>query len=233
MSRHSRFIIDDPVGLSTLAAEFLRENGGRIEYDMGPSRQQLETDLAGLAGLGVFLDFLEAIQERYGGLTYQSGYFREKIVFEPSCQPDLDPGEALEISYAVVTGTTTGASVDSSGTVIVGMSDEVAEFRSLDQLVEFDGHYWFSRRLGIFEQIYVGGAAASEQDLSSRLARVFPDIRLIDAASGNCSYTYLAPSLVVQVTTVWTKVGGIMPPIAYIGAGSRDDLDAAKVALRE
>ncbi len=51
---------------------------------------------------------LEFVQERYGGLTYTSGFFDSDVFFTPVCEPE-DPTEELEILYAVQTGSPAGA----------------------------------------------------------------------------------------------------------------------------
>lgn len=65
---------------------------------------------------------LRSLQRRYSGLRYESGYFDgEMVTYNPSFYPE--PGEPLEILYAVLTGTNVGASVTRQGEVEIGFDN--------------------------------------------------------------------------------------------------------------
>src|SRR5688572_7841218 len=100
----TEFILDTPVGLSSRAQAFLASAAVRIDADPGLPDSVIREQMAQYFGSvdEAFLAYYRAVQRRYLGLQYQSGYFDGQVTYLPTFEPD--PGEPRqEILYAVDT----------------------------------------------------------------------------------------------------------------------------------
>lgn len=93
----SRYIVDSPEGLSARAVGFLRGSSRRVDVERGLTGRDLEREIVRVHGGsdGSMESLLHRLQERYAGLSYESGFFQTPVVFAPVCEPD-DPHDELE-----------------------------------------------------------------------------------------------------------------------------------------
>src|SRR5690349_2957106 len=123
-------VLESPGGLSERAIAFLRDKASRTSFDPGRVGDDLREDIRNAYGEPnePIVLLLERLQTRFGGLTYESGFFQTNVTFSPVCEPD-EADEELEILYAVETASPAGASVKSNGEVEVGIDDSgIIEF---------------------------------------------------------------------------------------------------------
>ncbi|MFI9642270.1 hypothetical protein ACIG87_19770 [Micromonospora sp. NPDC051925] len=170
---------------------------------------------------------LDRLQERYGGLSYESGFFQSHVTFAPVCDPE-DPNEELEILYAVETGSPVGASVKIDGQVEIGLdSAGFREFSNLDFLVECDAMFSAADSLGEGVQLHLGGSSARAAIDALRVDESL-GLKLAPMACGYHSYWLVSGTTMIYATDVWGLLGGAMPPLLKIW--TTDDVAAERIA---
>lgn len=210
----SRYIVDCPEGLSERAIRFLRSSSRRVDFERGLTGQSLQREIVRVYGgpndlIGSLLDRL---QERYGGLSYESGFFQSSVTFAPVCDPE-DPDDELEILYAVETGSPAGASVKIDGQVEVGLdSAGIREFSNLDFLIESDAMFSVADTLGEGIQSHLANRSARAA-VDALLVDEALGLELVPRACGNHSYWLENGSTMIYAADVWGLVGGAMPPL--------------------
>lgn len=210
----SRYIVDCPEGLSARAIDFLRSSSQRVYLERGLTGQNLQREIVRVyGGPNVFLEsLLSRLQERYGGLSYVSGFFQSPVTFAPVCDPE-DPSDELEIIYAVETGSPAGASVKIDGQVEIGLdSTGVVEFSELDSLIECDAMFSVANALGEGVQSYLGSISARAAVDAIRVDEKL-GLKLVPEACSNHSYWLASGSAMIYASDVWSLLGGAMPPL--------------------
>jgi hypothetical protein len=226
------YVLKAPGTLSHRAIEFLRSNSRRVDFDRGYTGDRLRQRIVDVYGgpNDEIIDLLDRLQSRYGGLTYLSGFFESDVLFGPVCEPD-DAEEDLEILYAVQTGSPVGASVKSDGSVEIGLDQEgVAEFVSLDALIECDSMFFNASSLPVSGKRYLERASI-EVFLERLQADKSLDLVLVDEASGAHSVWLEGESKALFVSAVWGAMGLPMPPFMFVAAGSEDDIERIATVL--
>jgi hypothetical protein len=210
----SRYIVDRPEGLSARAIGFLRSSSRRVAFERGLTGQSLQREIVRVYGgqNGSIESLLDRLQERYGGLSYESGFFQSPVTFAPVCDPE-DPNDELEILYAVETGSPVGASVKIDGQVEIGLdSAGINEFSDLDFLIECDAMFSVANALGEGVQSYLGSSSARAVVDALRVDEAL-GLNLVPRACGNHSYWLESGSTMIYATDVWGLLGGAMPPL--------------------
>lgn len=210
----SRYIIDCPEGLSERAIRFLRSSSRRVDFERGITGERLQREIVRVYGgpNGLIGSLLDRLQERYGGLSYESGFFQSSVVFAPVCDPE-DPSDELEISYAVETGSPVGASVKIDGQVEIGLdSAGIREFSDLDFLIECDAMFSVADALGEGMQSKLGNRTAWAAVDALRVDEAL-GLKLAPRACGSHSYWLASESTMIYATDVWGLLGGAMPPL--------------------
>lgn len=220
---------ESPGGLTVRAARFIRARTQRAVVDAGLTGDALRAQIAA-ATYGrsdeVSVDLLERLQSRYGGLSYLSGLFGSQVCFAPVCEPE-DPGEELEILYAVESHSLAGASVKRTGEVELGLDGSgVVEFVGLDSLIECDAVFDVAGALPVKETAYLPHAAV-DQVRAALLARPGLGLRPVPEASGRRSFWLRGERSWVFLTCVWAELGSPLPPVLHVW--SEDEDTAARV----
>ncbi|GAA4440237.1 hypothetical protein [Phytohabitans houttuyneae] len=226
MIPNTLYVAASSAGLSTRATEFIRARSHRARFDRGITGERLRDEIARVYGRpnDAIVDLLDALQSRYGGLTYESGFFQTVVRFAPVCEPE-DALEELEILYAVVTGGPAGASVKANGGVEVGLDAAgVVEFASLDSLIECDALFATVEALGATTERYLD-SESFETVLGSLVADERLALRPVSEASGRRTHWLESESLMVYATNVWSALGLVMPPMIRAWAIDEDEID--------
>ena len=208
----SEFILQSRGSLSERAFAFLRATASRAEFDPGLTGGDLRDEIFRVYGTynDPIVLLLDNLQNRYGGLTYQSGFFDAVVTFSPVCEPE-DPAEDLEVLYAVETGSPAGASIKPTGEVEVGVDGEgVIEFPSLDTLIECDSMFGTARKLPHFTQRSIDNSGLRR--VTDRLNREFA--RVSEASGQHCSW-FENSSGMVFVNGSWAALElGMSPTVS-------------------
>lgn len=215
----SRYIVDCPEGLSARAIRFLRSSSRRVDFERGLTGQILQREIVRVYGgpNGSTVSLLDRLQERYGGLSYESGFFQSYVTFAPICDPE-DPNDELEILYAVETGSPAGASVKIDGQVEIGLdSAGYREFGDLDFLIECDAMFPVADALGEGVQLHLGSSSAWAAVDALRVDEAL-GLKLVPKACGRHSYWLESGSVMVYATDLWGLLGGAMPPLCRVWA---------------
>jgi hypothetical protein len=228
------FVLDSPGALSSRAQEFLRTRARRQSFDPGLVGDALRERIFDVYGRPneKIVTLLDSIQRRYGGLTYQSGFFDAKVVYSPVCEPD-DMDDDLEILYAVETGGPTGASVRADETVVVGLDQhELREFSSLDTVIECDSLF------GLAGNLAISGSSNLKQgttaDAAARLRSEAPlGVREVSEARGMHTYWFSGQSSMVFISGLWSELGFGMPPLVKVWGSHEEEVDGIIALLRQ
>ncbi|WP_147143967.1 hypothetical protein [Stackebrandtia albiflava] len=203
--------------LSERARSFLRVSSRRVNFERGLTGQSLQREIIKVYGRpnDVMVNLLDRIQERYGGLSYKSGFFDSPVTFAPVCDPE-DPGDDVEILYAVETGSPLGASVKLDGEVEVGIDFlGIREFSDLDSLIECDAMFSAAEALGEGAQRYMRRNTARAAVDALRVDQEL-GLKLVPTACGYHTFWLASDSTMVYATDIWSMLNGIMPPLLKV-----------------
>lgn len=225
------FVLNSPGPLSQRAQRFLTTRAHRVDFDRGLTGDALAKkieEVYGRSRVGI-VSLLDRLQERYGGLTYKSGYFDEQATFSPVCEPD-DPSDEPEILYAVTTGAPTGASVHIDGVVEIGFDERgIAEFASLDYLIECDAIFDVAGEWSESKALYLDKGIFSEVH-ARLLSGEIANVEMLPEATGNHSSWFLGEDVGIFVCRTWSELQLPMQPFMKIW--SADERVAGNVANR-
>lgn len=231
-SGSSQYIGDFPGILSNRAQAFIAMSSHRVSYDRQLAGEALRDAIRNVHGEIDYeiADLLAVVQGRYGGLTYESGYFGNTATYTPVCEPEAD--EELDILYAIQTGTSAGASLDPRGAVQIGWDERrTSEFSSLDQVIEWDANFDAAERMPIFRTFHMGnqiGVDRARALLSSKAIEVSE----VPLSSGRNTFWLSGPELLLSINSVWVELGLPMPPVVYVGATTEGLIDTVRDLLR-
>src|SRR5688500_5410785 len=95
-------ILETPAPLSDLAAAFLARQASRVPVDLGSDDDECRAKMREFLGHSdeEALATLRHIQRRYSGLTYDSPFYDEPVVFQPEFE--LDETRQIEFWLTVV-----------------------------------------------------------------------------------------------------------------------------------
>ncbi|MEU7959805.1 hypothetical protein [Micromonospora humida] len=226
------FVLDAPGRLSERAVEFLRRSARRVPFDRGLAGGRLSMEIERVYGRPRedFVRLLEGVQSRYGGLTYDSGFFQGPVQFSPVCEPE-DAEDELEILYALETGSPAGGSVKADGQVEIGIDGAgVVEFPDLDTFIECDAMFDAAGRLPVEDRFYLdrSGLARAVSRLSEAADE---DLQPVPIAGGAHCYWFQSPSLVAFVCGTWSELGGALSPFVQLWGESMSQLGRCRRLL--
>ena len=201
----SEFVLDAPAGLSSRAQAFLASAAVRIDADPGLPDGVIREQMAQYFGSvdEAFLAYYRAVQRRYLGLRYQSGYFDAQVTYLPVFEPDPDEPEHV-ISYAVDTASVAGASLDGEGKVKIGVDEfELVEFANLDALIESDSLFAQCAQLPAVSKLL---PLELEEVRSSLLRPGEHDLVEVPEASGRHSCWFAGPRAAMFYRSLWFEL---------------------------
>ncbi|WP_124773105.1 hypothetical protein [Micromonospora inaquosa] len=219
------YVAEDPGRLTQRAQDFLHRCSRREDFDRGLVGADLDQEIRAVyvQSNGRIVSMLEFVQERYGGLTYTSGFFDSDVFFTPVCEPE-DPTEELEILYAVQTGSPAGACLSADGVVIVGVDyHEVPEFASLDSLIECDSMFELAEQQPATGTMHLAGLDRLRGAVELIEASPFR-LRRVPEAGGAHTYWFSGQSAYVFLSGAWSAIG-FMPPSIRVWAGNQQEVN--------
>jgi hypothetical protein len=175
---------------------------------------------------------LDAVQERYSGLTYNSGFFDSTVIFSPVCEIESSDDE-IEISYAVDTGGAAGAFLTRDGEVNIGLDNVgVVEFPNLDYLIECDSMFATCEQLPFSGTIHLH--EVTDADSLDRVRRdIATELTPVPEATGSHSGWFHAHDVAVFYCTLWFQLGLAMPAfLRYWARGEDEGMLVERLAAR-
>jgi hypothetical protein len=219
-----RHVLDDATSLSEKGQIFLARKAVRVPYERGLVGDDLVAATHGRIGKDL-VQLLDFVQGRYGGLRYSSCYFDADIDFMPTCEPEA--GGPLGIDYVVVTGSMSGAYIDGEGVLKIALGEEdVVDFDAIENLIECDAWIDFLHSQPFVRRLH-HGSLPLDRDMLRSLRGVAADVRRVEEASGRLTSLFAGSGLTVCINRAWSVLGGLLPPLVHVGAGSRAVLDNA------
>ncbi len=229
----SGFVFTDPGGLTDRAQAFLKRHGRRVPFDAGLTGDVLRSVIAEVYGRPSerVVSLVEWAQQRYGGLSYPSGFFGAEVVFAPVCEPE-DALQELEISDAISTGGPARASLSGDGTVYIGLDGTgVAEFPGLDSVIECDAMFLAASEMAATMTSFLHSTAQAIA-LAGRLSQADKlGLREVRAARGRHTFWFAGRSAMVYVGGAWSALRLGLPPTVQVWGASKASLDRVQQLL--